>query len=225
VIDALRHSAAHVFVDSPASPVLSNDDQHHLERVLRLRNGESVTCSNGNGEWSLCEWRDSSLIVTSDVQVETRHEPVLTVAIAPVKGDRTDLVIEKLVEIGIDAIVVLQPVERSVVRWNASKVPQVMQRYERIVRAAAMQSRRVFLPGLTGPVALRDVVGTQVAFAEPGGAADPSSFTTLVIGPEGGFSPEEIASAPALADLGPAILRAETAAMVGAARMVAHWRR
>ncbi|MEI8286265.1 MAG: RNA methyltransferase PUA domain-containing protein, partial [Actinomycetes bacterium] len=84
MIDALRHSAAHVFVDSPASPVLSNDDQHHLERVLRLRNGESVTCSNGNGEWSLCEWRDSSLFVTSDVQVETRHEPVLTVAIAPV---------------------------------------------------------------------------------------------------------------------------------------------
>ena len=225
MIEALRHSSAHVFVDSPASPVLSKDDQHHLERVLRLRNGEAVTCSDGNGAWSQCEWRDSWLIVTGDVHVETRDEPVLTVAIAPVKGDRTDLVIEKLVEIGIDAIVVLQPVERSVVRWNADKVPQVMQRYERIVRAAALQSRRVFLPTLTGPVALRDVVGAQVAFAEPGGSADPASFTTLVIGPEGGFSPDEVAMAPALADLGPAVLRAETAAMVGAARMVAHWRR
>jgi len=225
VIDALRHSAAHVFVDSPASPALSKDDQHHLERVLRLRNGEPVSCSDGKGTWSVCEWNNGALVVQGEVHTASREVPELTVAIAPVKGDRTDLVVEKLVEIGIDHIVVLQPVERSVVRWNASKVPQVMQRYERIVRAAAMQSRRVFLPGLTGPVALRDVVGTQVAFAEPGGTADPSSFTTLVIGPEGGFSPEEVASAPALADLGPAILRAETAAMVGAARMVAHWRR
>ncbi len=225
MIEALRHSSAHVFVDSPASPILSKDDQHHLDRVLRLRNGEVVTCSDGNGSWVQCEWNDSSLIVTGDVRVETREEPLLTVAIAPVKGDRTDLVIEKLVEIGIDAIVVLQPVERSVVRWNADKVPQVMQRYERIVRAAAMQSRRVFLPTLTGPVALRDVVGAQVAFAEPGGTADPTSFTTLVIGPEGGFSPDEVTMAPVLADLGPAVLRAETAAMVGAARMVAHWRR
>ncbi len=225
MIEALRHSSAHVFVDSPASPILSKDDQHHLDRVLRLRNGEVVTCSDGNGSWVQCEWRDSSIIVTGDVRVETREKPLLTVAIAPVKGDRTDLVIEKLVEIGIDAIVVLQPVERSVVRWNADKVPQVMQRYERIVRAAAMQSRRVFLPTLTGPVALLDVVGAQVAFAEPGGTADPASFTTLVIGPEGGFSPDEVTMAPALADLGPAVLRAETAAMVGAARMVAHWRR
>ena len=225
MIEALRHSSAHVFVDSPASPVLSKDDQHHLERVLRLRDGESVTCSDGKGSWSTCEWRNGALEVQGDVHIEQQVAPLLTVAIAPLKGDRTDLVIEKLVEIGIDAIVVLQPVERSVVRWNADKVPQVMQRYERIVRAAAMQSRRVFLPTLTGPVALADVIGPQVAFAEPGGSARPADFTTLVIGPEGGFSPAEVALAPAVADLGPAILRAETAAMMGAARMVAHWRR
>ncbi len=225
MIDGLRHSAAHVFVDSPSSPVLSKDDQHHLERVLRLRDGELVSCSDGNGGWSVCEWRNNQLVVVNNGAVELPPTPALTVAVAPVKGDRTDLVMEKLVEIGIDRIVVLQPVERSVVRWNNEKVGQVMQRYERIIRAAAMQSRRVFIPTLTGPVALADVVGANVAMAEPGGSSDTSEFTTLIIGPEGGFTPAEVAQSTLLADLGPAVLRAETAAMVGAARMVAHWRR
>lgn len=225
MIEALRHSSAHVFVDSPAAPVLSKDDQHHLERVLRLRDGEIVTCSDGKGAWSVCEWHNGVVVLQGDVHTEQQVTPLLTVAISPVKGDRTDLVVEKLVEIGIDNIVVLQPVERSVVRWHADKIPQVMQRYQRIVRAAAMQSRRVFLPTLTGPVALAEVLGPQVALAEPGGTAVAGDFTTLVIGPEGGFSPAEVQLAPVLADLGPAVLRAETAAMVGAARMVAHWRR
>jgi 16S rRNA (uracil1498-N3)-methyltransferase len=100
-----------------------------------------------------------------------------------------------------------------------------MDRYTRIVRAAAMQSRRVFLPTVSGPVSLANVTGQGVAFAEPGGSATPESVTTMVIGPEGGFSPAEVALAPTLVDLGPSILRAETAAIVGAARMVAHWRR
>ena len=69
------------------------------------------------------------------------------------------------------------------------------------------------------------MTGQGVAFAEPGGTASPDAVTTLVIGPEGGFASAEVASAPSLFDLGPSILRAETAAIVGAARMVAHWRR
>lgn len=225
MIEQLRHSSAHVFVDSPLSPVLAKDDQHHLERVLRLRNGETVSCSDGNGAWSVCEWRDNQLVVVHEGGVEIQPRPALTIAVAPVKGDRTDLVMEKLVEIGIDHIVVLQPVERSVVRWSADKVAQVMQRYERIIRAASMQSRRVFLPTLAGPVSLAALMGENVAMAEPGGSSDTSEFTTLIIGPEGGFTPAEVAQSTLLADLGPAVLRAETAAMVGAARMVAHWRR
>ncbi len=225
MIDALRNSSAHVFVDSVQMPVLSSDDAHHLSRVLRLRDGESVSCSDGNGSWVLCTWDDGEVIVAGDVIAEPAPMPALTVAIAPVKGDRTDLVMEKVVEIGIDHIIILSPVERSVVRWGANKVPQVMDRYARIVRSAAMQSRRVYLPTISGPVSLANVTGQGVAFAEPGGTAPADAVTTLVIGPEGGFSPQEVSQASALADLGPSILRAETAAIVGAARMVAHWRR
>ena len=225
MIDILRNSSAHVFVESVLAPVLLDDDVHHLSRVLRLRDGESVTCSDGNGSWVACTWNSGDIEVSGNVVVVDAQLPELTVAIAPVKGDRTDLVIEKVVEIGIDHIIILSPVERSVVRWASNKVPQVMDRYSRIARAAAMQSRRVFLPTVSGPVSLANVTGRGVAFAEPGGTATAEAVTTLVIGPEGGFSPAEISLAPALADLGPSILRAETAAIVGAARMVAHWRR
>jgi 16S rRNA (uracil1498-N3)-methyltransferase len=172
-----------------------------------------------------CAWNSGAVEINGDIVVVEPSNPPLTIAIAPVKGDRTDLVIEKVVEIGIDHIIVLSPVERSVVRWAANKAPQVMDRYMRIARAAAMQSRRVFLPTVSGPVSLANVTGQGVAFAEPGGLASPETVTTLVIGPEGGFSPAEIAGAPSLFDLGPSILRAETAAIVGASRMVAHWRR
>ena len=225
MIDILRNSSAHVFVESVQAPVLLDDDAHHLSRVLRLRDGESVTCSDGNGAWVACTWNSGDIEVAGDVVIAEAPSPVLSVAIAPVKGDRTDLVIEKVVEIGIDHIIILSPVERSVVRWASNKVPQVMDRYSRIARAAAMQSRRVFLPTVSGPVSLTNVTGQGVAFAEPGGTASADDVTTLVIGPEGGFSPAEVSSASALADLGPSILRAETAAIVGAALMVAHWRR
>jgi 16S rRNA (uracil1498-N3)-methyltransferase len=225
VIDILRNSAAHVFVESVQSPTLTDDDAHHLSRVLRLRDGETVTCCDGNGSWVACHWRSGDVEVAGEIVEVDPPTPALTIAIAPVKGDRTDLVIEKVVEIGIDHIIVLSPVERSVVRWAAHKVPQVLDRYTRIVRSASMQSRRVFLPTVSGPVSLANVTGHGVAFAEPGGNASADAVTTLVIGPEGGFSPAEVALAPAVADLGPAILRAETAAIVGAARMVAHWRR
>lgn len=221
----LRNSAAHLFVDSVDAPALSVDHFHHLSHVLRLRNGESVTCSDGRGSWRVCTWVDGSLVADGEVRSEPAPDPVLSVAISPVKGDRTDLVVEKLVEIGIDAIVVLAPVERSVVRWTGDKTVAVMERYGRIVRSAAMQSRRVHLPVLSGPVALSDVISAGAAVAEPGGTADWSQVTTVVVGPEGGFAPAEIAPAQAMVDLGPAVLRAETAAIVAGARMVAHWRR
>ena len=225
MIEALRRSSAHVFVDSVNSPLLTTEDQRHLSRVLRLRDGESVTCSDGVGSWRECVWQGDAVVPRGDIQHVAAPSPPLTVVVAPVKGDKTDLVVEKLVEIGVDSIVVLAPVDHSVVRWATDKTPQVMARFQRIARAAAMQSRRVYLPVISGPTELAKFRGGAVAWAEPGGTADWSEVTTIVIGPEGGFSAAELGLAPATVDMGPAILRAETAAIVGAARMVAHWRR
>ncbi len=221
----LRASAAHVFVADVSAPELSPDDLHHLQKVLRLRDGEHVSCSDGQGQWRMCTWASGSLDVFGDIFSEVSPTPLLRVVVAPVKGDRTDLVVEKLVEIGVDNISILAPIERSVVMWAQDKTSHVMDRYQRIARAAAMQSRRVFLPDVVGPVSLGDVGTSGVAFAEPDGSATWDNVTTVVIGPEGGFSEAELSLAPATIDLGPTILRAETAAIVAASQMVAHWRR
>lgn len=225
MMDELRRSSAHVFVEDISHPVLTDGDVHHLSRVLRLKNGEVITCSDGHGAWRVTHWKDGAVESVSEVVTEPESSISLTVAIAPVKGDKTDLTIEKLVEIGIDRIAILQPLERSVVRWASDKTSQVMDRYRRIALAAAMQSRRVYLPEIVGPVSL-DALGVNgIAMAEPGGQASWDGVRTLVIGPEGGFSPNELASSLPTIDLGSTILRAETAAIVGASLMVAHSRR
>ena len=228
MIEDLRRSSAHVFVEDLSAPVLSEDDFHHLDRVMRLRRGEIVTCSDGEGNWITAAW-DAGVHRVGEIHASPPRERVLTVAIAPVKGDRTEWVVEKLVELGIDRIVILAPTDHSVVKWSQEKTAQVLERYRRIGRAAAMQSRQLFLPHIDGPVALDALVGgvadEVVAYAEPGGDCAISEVTTLVLGPEGGFSAAEVGQAPALVDLGGSILRADTAAIVGAALMVAHHRR
>lgn len=223
--EIVRHAVAHVFVEDLSSPVLSDDDAHHLSRVLRLREGETVTCCDGAGRWRQCRWTSGAVEPVADVRTAPNPEPRLTVALAPVKGDRTDDAVQRLVEIGVDRIVVLAPLERSVVRWDADRAASHIARLRRVVRAAAMQSRRLHLPAVDGPISLNEVLlGESVACAEPGGETPWSEVTTVIIGPEGGFSPGEISAVTRRVSLGESILRAETAAMVAGVRLVAHWR-
>ena len=123
-------AAAQVFVDDPAHPVLADEDVHHLGRVLRLRPGEEVIAADGRGRWARTTWRGEAALeplrdgagVGGDgaVQFEARAEPALTVAFAPVKGERPEWVVQKLTELGIDRIVPLLS-ERSVVRWSGAR--------------------------------------------------------------------------------------------------------
>jgi 16S rRNA (uracil1498-N3)-methyltransferase len=226
VNDGLRRSAAHVFVTDLDTPVLDDDDRHHLERVLRLRNGQTVSVSDGRGAWRVCEWRTGELVAVGSIAVAPRPAAVLAVALCPVKGDRTDWAVEKLVEVGIDTITVLSPVERSVVRWDGKKTEANIERYRRIARSAAAQCRRVWLPLVDGPAELSLVLAADgAAIAEPGGTGDLTGITTVVVGPEGGFTPDEVAGARASVGLGDTVLRADTAAVVAGTLMVAHSRR
>jgi 16S rRNA (uracil1498-N3)-methyltransferase len=215
---ALRDSVAHVFVDDLAAPILSDDDQHHLARVLRVRDGESVSASDGRGGWRLCQWRDGGLHGESDVHHVAAPTPRLGVAFVPVKGDRPEWVVQKLTEIGIDDIVVLAPTRRAVVRWGDDKH---LRKLQVVAREAAMQSRRVWLPTVTGPVSLAEVCALPgAAVADPAGEpliAEPSPATSLIIiGPEGGFDADEIAPTVRRVSLGDTVLRAETATLVAA---------
>ena len=111
---ALRASAAHVFVDVLDAVELSKDDTHHLFRVLRLRDGESVTVSDGRGSWRSSVVSASTLAVTSDVVVEPA-ELAFTIATAIPKGDRAEWMVQKLTELGVSEIMLLH-CERSVVQ-------------------------------------------------------------------------------------------------------------
>jgi len=221
---SLRTSAAHVFVDDITRHSLTEDDFAHLSKSLRLRDGETVSTSDGNGSWRLCVWRNTQLLeVVSDVETQQRLDPQLAVAVSPVKGDRTDLAVEKMTEIGVDEIIVLAPVRRSVVRWDERKFAQNIDRLSRIARGAAMQSRRLYVPRVVGPVTLAELLKRpDVAVADPVGTTDVAAVHTIVIGPEGGFDPDEYTTDTPCVSLGASILRAETAAIVAATLMVAH---
>jgi 16S rRNA (uracil1498-N3)-methyltransferase len=222
VTDPLRSSSAHVFVDDIDDPALADEDLHHLARVLRLRAGEPVSVCDGRGSWRMTQWRDGALIAAGEVRCDPAP-PAVAVAFAPVKGDRSESAVEKMVEIGVGRIIVLAPTEHSVVRWDTARAEANIARYARIARAAASQSRRTHLPVVEGPVRLGDVTGDgSVALAEPGGPPSLDGVAVIVVGPEGGFSAAEVAAAGRTVSLGSTILRADTAAVVAATLLVAH---
>jgi 16S rRNA (uracil1498-N3)-methyltransferase len=220
VIHALRHSAAHVFVDQLDLPVLGDDDQHHLGRVLRLRDGESVTASNGRGQWRACVWRDGALEVAGEVVASAPPSVRCAVAFTPVKGDRNEWAVQKLTEIGIDEVIILAPTQHSVVRW--SDADKQLRKLRVVAREAAMQSRRVWLPNIVGLAALREVcAGDGAAVADPDGVALHAGVSLVVVGPEGGFAEDELPAGVPRVQLGDTILRAETATLVAATLLVA----
>ena len=221
---SLRHSAAHVFVADVADPHLDDDDQHHLARVLRLRDGEHVSVSDGRGAFRMCEWHDGSLRATGDVQRVPAPMTHLAVAFVPVKGDRPEWSVQKLTEIGVDEIIVLAPTRRAVVRWGdakqSTKDAKHMLKLTKVAREASMQSRRVWLPTIAGPISLADACARPgAAVADPAGeplTASTEAPSLVIIGPEGGFDDDEIPASVARVSLGGTILRAETATLVAA---------
>jgi 16S rRNA (uracil1498-N3)-methyltransferase len=217
--------AAHVFVEDLAAPELEADDAHHLQRVLRLRPGELVTASDGRGRWCRCRYdAGGGLELDGPIVPEPAPQPAITVAFAPVKGDRPEWTVQKLTELGVDHIVVLVAA-RSVVRWDAERAPRQLARLAKVAREAAMQSRRVRLPQVGPLQSVAEAASTLGAgrgaavLAQPGG--DPPSLDrpSVLIGPEGGWAEEELALGLPNLSLGPTVLRAETAAL-GAAMVL-----
>ncbi len=218
--DVLRRSVAHVLVDDVTAPVVDGPTDHHLRRVLRVRDGEVVTVTDGRGRWRACRARADGLDADGDVMHVESAGPLVTLAVATPKGDRAEWLVQKCTEIGVDRIVLLRA-EHSVVRWTGERADRHVDRLRRVMVEAAMQSRRVWLPELTGPLPAGQVLTDAVA-AEPGGRPLTPADHTIAVGPEGGWSPAEITVAHDTVSLGPTVLRVETAAVVAVTRMVAH---
>ncbi len=220
VSEELRASAAHLFVANLDEPVPSASDHHHLSRVLRLRPGEVVTVSDGQGGWRRCAWLGSSgvsaLEPNGEVSQEEPPKPALTVGFALTKGQRGDWVVQKLTEAGVDRLVPVLAA-RSVVRWDQSTAGGHVERWRRLAREAAMQSRRVWLPEVEAVVPFGQAVsslGGAASLAEPGGRTPSLSRPAILVGPEGGWSREEASCGIPPVSLGSTILRAETASVM-----------
>ena len=225
---SLRNSSAHVFVDDLNAPHLGADDEHHLANVLRLRDGEIVSCSDGAGNWRLSEWSRGVLAVGTSEDPGIHHEPrpayEIAVAFVPVKGDRPEWTVQKLTELGVDRIVPLLPTRRAIVKWSGERLDKQLDKWRRVAREAAMQSRRTRLPAIEEFASLSDVCARPgAAVADPDGGELGESSRLVVIGPEGGFDPGEVRHDVPRVSLGDTILRAETATLV-AATLLGHLR-
>ena len=203
---------------------LPEGEARHVLKVLRGRDGDPLEVVAADGRLFLAELGAGDEARVLEV-LEGYEEVGLSLYQAVPKGGRMDLVIEKATEVGATRIVPLLT-ERGLVRPGDAKVG----RWRRVAEAAARQSLRMVVPEVAQPVsfseAVREVGGEGVLMHnEPDLApleALVSAPASLFVGPEGGWSEEELQAAEeaglALAQLGPYRLRSETAGVVAAAR-------
>ena len=224
----------------PGERTVRGDDYHYLFHVRRMRPGERVMLFDGEGceaeaEVKAVGSRTAALEVGARVAVApARAAPRITVILSLIKGERMDSCLTKLVELGVGRIVPLQA-ERSVVRLEGERAEKRRERFRSQVRAAVQQCRAMQVPvvdpicGLAQALARTAQVGLKLVFWEGAKAVPlrsalperPPEEVAMLVGPEGGLSADEVEAATAAGftavGLGPRILRAETAAVAGAA--------
>jgi 16S rRNA (uracil1498-N3)-methyltransferase len=196
------------------------EQAHYLGHVMRLGPGAEVAAFNGrDGEWRAVVERDRrnlSLRATEQLRPQT-PPPDLWLLFAPIKRARIDFLAEKATELGVS---VLQPVLTE--RTDVERVNT--ERLAAHAIEAAEQCGRLSVPEVREPIALGKLfdgwTGRAVWLALPGAppAAAAPTASAVLIGPEGGFAPDEVRWLGALphvvpVGLGPRVLRAETAAI------------
>lgn len=224
------------------SATLAAEETRHLRDVLRLESGDEIFVFDGAGREFHCSVqtikRDSTeLLVIAEVEPARAESPLnLTLAIALLKGEKFDLVIQKATELGVKRIVPLDT-ERADVRLRDNDgVVKRVARWRRIALEAAKQTGRASVPEIDAPLRLTSLlvpavvdgenpaIVTGLMFSERGGkslAEATNSFSgcsnriIAVVGPEGGWTDAEIELADEagweIVTMGGRTLRAETA--------------
>jgi 16S rRNA (uracil1498-N3)-methyltransferase len=217
---------------------LTGAEAHHLAQVRRIGPGEIVTLTDGRGRGVRGPVRTiQRQAVTVEVAELLRAEPsrpCLSVVQALPKSDRAELAVDLMTELGVDRIVPWQAA-RSIGRWRGERGEKARARWAAVARAAAQQSRRLTVPevaplattrqvaellGQTGlAVVMHETAITPVALLRP--QADVP--VTVVIGPEGGIAPDELALFEAAGarpfSMGRTVLRTSTAGAVAVAQL------
>lgn len=222
---------------------LDGAEGRHAAVVRRIGVGERVRVTDGRGRIATCTVHSAArggLGLTVDtVDVVDRPGPEVTVVQAIPKGERAELTVEVLTEVGVDRIVPWAA-SRSVGRWHADRVEKALEKWRRTAREAAKQSRRVWFPEVTGQVGLDGVValvgGADVALVlhesgtEPLASVDltDADHVVLVVGPEGGLSDSEVEALAGaggrVTRMGATVLRTSTAGVAAVAAVLARTR-
>ncbi|MFI8363201.1 16S rRNA (uracil(1498)-N(3))-methyltransferase [Streptomyces sp. NPDC085612] len=231
-------------VPAGAEYVLDGAEGRHAVSVKRLNPGEALVLTDGRGGWAeavvtAAEGKDRLVVAVTASGEEPEPQVRITVVQALPKGDRGELAVETMTETGVDAIVPWQA-SRCITQWRADRGAKSLAKWRATAREAGKQSRRVRFPEVAEAMSTKQVAallaGADLAVvlhedrdtpSEALATAElPSSGSVvLVVGPEGGVSPEELAVfAEAGARpfrLGRSVLRTSTAGTAATAVLLA----
>ncbi|MFE7957884.1 MULTISPECIES: 16S rRNA (uracil(1498)-N(3))-methyltransferase [unclassified Streptomyces] len=223
--------------------VLDGPEGRHAVSVKRLQAGEEVVLTDGAGRYAVCavtavEGKDRLVVDLAAVVEEPAPAPRITVVQALPKGDRGELAVETMTEVGVDAIVPWQAA-RCITQWKGERGHKALGKWRTTAREAGKQSRRVRFPEVADAATTKQVaallagadfaavlhsdfdrVSASLATADLPAAGE----IVLVVGPEGGIARDELAlfeEAGATAYvLGPTVLRTSTAGTAAAALLL-----
>ncbi|MGW5370499.1 16S rRNA (uracil(1498)-N(3))-methyltransferase [Streptomyces sp. NPDC004009] len=223
--------------------VLDGPEGRHAVSVKRLQAGEEVVLTDGAGRYAVCEvtgteGKDRLIVRMGTVAEEPEPAPRITVVQALPKGDRGELAVETMTEVGVDAIVPWQAA-RCITQWRGDRGLKALGKWRATAREAGKQSRRLRFPEVADAATTRQVAAllaaadfaavlhsdfehdsAPLATAELPGRGE----IVLVVGPEGGVARDELAlfeeagAKPYV--LGPTVLRTSTAGTAAAALLL-----
>lgn len=216
--------------------IIEGEDVKHISKVLRCRIGEELEiCDNDNNEY-ICEITniDKSQVELNIVEVvDIKRESDLKIKVYQglPKGPKMEMILQKLTEVGVDEIILVQT-KRTVVKVDDKKEDKKIERWERIIYEAAKQSKRGKIPKLRGVLSFKEALADMKendfniapyenertkSIKQAIKGVDIKNIGILV-GPEGGFEDTEIKAIEEIGgqsvSLGPRILRTETASLV-----------
>ncbi|GAA2743538.1 16S rRNA (uracil(1498)-N(3))-methyltransferase [Kitasatospora cinereorecta] len=219
---------------------LDGPEGRHAVAVKRLVPGEAVTLADGQGRGvhgtvSAVHGKDALDVAVAEVRDEPQPSPRIVVVQALPKGDRGELAVETMTEVGVD-VVIPWAASRCITQWKGERGAKALAKWRATAREAGKQSRRLRFPEvrelmttrqlapLLAQAALAAVLHEEGAEPLSAAALPPGGDIVLVVGPEGGVAPEELAAfAEAGARpyrLGPSVLRTSTAGVAAGALLL-----
>lgn len=209
---------------------LESTDLHHIKNVMRMNIGDSIECVY-DGIIYLCriDGYDNNISIISKLDENNELDTEITIAIALVKEQKFDLILQKLTELGVSRIIPLN-MERSIIKLDSQKFEKKKKRWESICKEASEQSHRNKIPEITNIMSLKELVKLEVEDKYVCSVKEKENLVNkylqnnskcatmlYVIGPEGGITDKEEDflnnNGYTSISLGPRVMRVETAAI------------